>query len=144
MTLQGPLNTPTALFRQEMFPILKTEERGITLEQLQRLPGFISKMAEHWCETFGEHRGRQLQLKTFNLYHADYWIIKPATNGYGGQGCSLVEVTAVQIQRPDWFVSHAWIEPCLGRRFLHSEFRCVFFLELENKYLTGKAPCLWL
>ena len=51
---------------------------------------------------------------------------------------------AVQIQRPDWFVSHAWIEPCLGPRFLESEFRCVFFLELENKYLTGKTPCLWL
>jgi hypothetical protein len=78
---------------------------------LARLVVFISKMADRWCETFGEHRGKKLQLDTFNLYHANYWIIKPATEGYEKKGCSLVEVMAVQAQRPRWFVSHAWIEP---------------------------------
>ena len=70
-------------------------------------------MAHRWCETFGADRGKQLQFEGFNLYHADFWIIRPATAGYGGKGCSLVEIMAVHVQRPDWFVSHAWIEPWL-------------------------------
>ena len=97
---------------QEVFSIQDTAERGITREQLAKLVVFISKMADGWCETFGEHRGKRLQVDTFNLYHANFWIIKPATEGYGtGSGCSLVEIMAVCVQRPDWFVSHAWIEP---------------------------------
>ena len=106
-------------------------------------------MAEHWCETFGEHRGRQLHFKTFNLYHADYWITKPATNGYGGHGCSLVEVMAVQIQRPHWFVSHAWIEPCLERHFLESESHCVWCFDLKintspaRHHVSGHSHGLW-
>ena len=97
---------------QEAFCIQDTAERGITREQLLRLVVFISKMAGGWRETFGEHRGKQLHPDIFNLYHANFWIIKPATEGYGGnQGCSLVEIMAEHVQRPDWFVSHAWIEP---------------------------------
>ncbi|CAK9107225.1 unnamed protein product [Durusdinium trenchii] len=96
---------------QEMCSILDTAERGMTLKQLQKLLAFISKVADQCCETFGDHRGRQLQFETFNLYHTNHWIIKPATEGYGGKGCSLVEVMAVEVQRPHWFVSHAWIEP---------------------------------
>ena len=98
---------------QEVFPIQDTAERGITREQLAKLVAFISKMAGGWCETFGDHRGERLKSDTFNLYHANFWIIKPATEGYGtgGTGCSLVEIMAVHVQRPDWFVSHAWIEP---------------------------------
>ncbi|CAL1128840.1 unnamed protein product [Cladocopium goreaui] len=68
-------------------------------------------MADRWCETFGEQRGTRLQFETFNLYHANHWIIKPATDGYAKKGCSMVELMAIQVQRPHWFVSHAWIEP---------------------------------
>ncbi|CAL1169645.1 unnamed protein product [Cladocopium goreaui] len=66
-------------------------------------------MADRWCETFGEQRGTRLQFETFNLYHANHWIIKPATDGYAKKGCSMVEIMAIQVQRPHWFVSHAWI-----------------------------------
>lgn len=33
--------------------------------------------------------------------------------GYGLVGCSLVELIAedVEMQKPRWFVSHAWLEP---------------------------------
>lgn len=95
---------------QEAFFIQDTAERGITRAQMEKLVVFISKMVDGWCETYGEHRGKKLQVDTFNLYHANFWIIKPATEGYGDKGCSLVEIMAVGIQRPDWFVSHAWIE----------------------------------
>ncbi|CAL1150216.1 unnamed protein product, partial [Cladocopium goreaui] len=32
-------------------------------------------------------------------------------DGYAKKGCSMVEIMAIQVQRPHWFVSHAWIEP---------------------------------
>ena len=31
------------------------------------------------------------------------------------KGCSMVELMAIQVQRPHWFVSHAWIEPWIGK-----------------------------
>ncbi|CAJ1372445.1 unnamed protein product [Effrenium voratum] len=92
------------------FCIEDTAERGITLGQLQLLVTFVSKMASSWCETFGQRAGSCLDFHGFNLYHANHWIIKPATAGYYGTGCSLVEIMATQLQLPHWFVSHAWIE----------------------------------
>ena len=96
---------------KEACSIPDTAERGITREQLVKVVRFISKMADRCCEPFGEDRGTKLKFEDFNLYHADYWLIKPATRGYQDKGCSLVEVMAVEAQRPHWFVSHAWIEP---------------------------------
>lgn len=66
-----------------------------------------------------------LELQTFNLYHASYWVIKPATLRYI---CSFVELVAkdADTQFPCWFVSHAWQEAvcrfvaCLHR---HAELR---------------------
>ncbi|CAL1163327.1 unnamed protein product [Cladocopium goreaui] len=96
---------------KEACSIPDTAERGITREQLVKVVRFVSKMADRCCETFGEDHGTKLKFEDFNLYHADYWLIKPATQGYQDKGCSLVEVMAVEAQRPHWFVSHAWIEP---------------------------------
>ena len=67
---------------EEAFCIEDTAERGITREQLSKIVVFISKMADRWCETFGEQRGTRLQFETFNLYHANHWIIKPATEAW--------------------------------------------------------------
>lgn len=123
---------------KEAFRIKDTAERGITREQLSKLVGFIYKMADRWCETVGEHRGTRLRFDTFNLYHANYWIIKPATEGYEKKGCSLVEIMAIQVQRPNWFVSHAWIEPWLmcGGRLCY----CVYFK--RNYFVWGWAQIL--
>ena len=71
----------------------------------------ISRMADSWCETYGDQDGCSLDLSSFNLYHANSWIIKPATEGFHEHGCSMVEIMAVKVQIPSWFVSHAWIEP---------------------------------
>ena len=67
---------------KETFCIEDTAERGITREQLAKIVAFTSKMADRWCETFGEQRGTRLQFETFNLYHANHWIIKPATEAW--------------------------------------------------------------
>ncbi|CAE7779898.1 FBL4, partial [Symbiodinium sp. KB8] len=92
-----------------------TEHRGISLVQLGCLLTFLQDMAAHWVETFGPQRGCGLQYATFNLYHAAFWVIGPATADYGGhgRGCSYVEMVAksAEAQRPTWFVSHPWSEP---------------------------------
>ena len=96
-----------------MCPIPATELRGITLEQLESLLDFLRDMAPHWYETYGPGTGSALSYGDFNLYHAAHWVIRPATAGYGGAGCSYVELVAnaAEAQRPAWFVSHAWSEP---------------------------------
>ncbi|CAE7516786.1 unnamed protein product [Symbiodinium necroappetens] len=86
---------------------------GITISQIQALLLFAQSMIAFWTGTFGEERGRALSYETFNLYHADQWILRPATAGRRGPGCSYVELVAdtKEDQHPEWFVSHAWLEP---------------------------------
>ena len=52
-------------------------------------------------------------LEAFNLYHADFWVIGPATAGHGRGGCSYVELvaTSAQMQRPLWRLSLKWKWP---------------------------------
>ncbi|CAL1157309.1 unnamed protein product [Cladocopium goreaui] len=76
------LTNYSEITNQEAFCIKDTAERGITREQLAKIVVFISKMADRWCETFGEQRGTRLQFETFNLYQANHWIIKPATEAW--------------------------------------------------------------
>ena len=58
----------------------------------------IGWLSEHgsWARSFGEERGKPLSYNVFNLYHADEWIIRPATaavpgTSHGRRGCSYVE-----------------------------------------------------
>ncbi|CAE7446694.1 GPR125, partial [Symbiodinium necroappetens] len=92
---------------------IPTERSGITIPQIQALLGFMQSMVNFWAGTFGAERARPLSFEQFNLYHADYWILRPATAGKGGIGCSYVELVAesAEAQQPTWFVSHAWVEP---------------------------------
>ncbi|CAL1129729.1 unnamed protein product, partial [Cladocopium goreaui] len=91
--------------------IAKTEHRGITVQQLLQIEKFIRKHARFWVETFPQSPsfGLPLEFDKFNLYHACYWIISPATRKLC---CSLVELVAMDAdaQYPWWFVSHAWQE----------------------------------
>ncbi|CAL1144672.1 unnamed protein product, partial [Cladocopium goreaui] len=48
------LTNYSEITNQETFCIKDTAERGITREQLAKIVVFISKMADRWCETFGE------------------------------------------------------------------------------------------
>ena len=99
---------------KEICYIGDTADSGITLLQLRKFDLFISRMAGSWYETFGVRAGQQLDFEDFNLYNADYWLIRPATAGYrGGTGCSLAEIMAesVAAQAPQWFVSHPGWSP---------------------------------
>ncbi|CAL1154760.1 unnamed protein product [Cladocopium goreaui] len=63
---------------------IATEKSGITIPQIQQLLDFVFTMVNmvgacRWAETFGDERGRPLSFEAFNLYHANYWIIGPAT-----------------------------------------------------------------
>lgn len=92
-----------------------TAYRGMTLQQLHEVLGFMGHQAFAWHEArrHSPSYGCRIPEEKFNLYHASYWIINPATQGYGLVGCSLVELIAedAELQKPRWFVSHAWLEP---------------------------------
>ena len=46
-----------------------------------------------WAESYGDERGRPLSFEAFNLYHANYWIIGPATAATDThEACSYVEL----------------------------------------------------
>ena len=81
---------------------IPTERSGVTIPQIQALLDFVYNMigwlSEHgsWAGSFGEERGKPLSYNVFNLYHADEWIIRPATaavpgTSHGRRGCSYVE-----------------------------------------------------
>eukprot|EP00435_Cladocopium_sp_Y103_P040199 s549_g10.t3 len=94
--------------------IPKTERRGITLPQLERIGSFIEDHAHFWIETYSgsPNFGEALEAQSLNLHHASYWLISPATRQFM---CSFVELVAKEAeeQRPWWFVSHAWQEAVL-------------------------------
>ena len=75
----------------------------------------MKDIASKWCEAHeaSPNYGNLLDFETFNLYHATFWVIEPATLDHGREGCSYVELVAISMddQRPKWFVSHAWLEP---------------------------------
>ena len=80
---------------------IPTERSGITIPQIQALLDFVYGMIGVskpglWAGSFGEEHGRPLSFDTFNLYHADEWIIRPATAAVPGSshgtGCSYVEL----------------------------------------------------
>ena len=80
---------------------IPTERSGITIPQIQALLDFVYGMIGVskpglWAASFGEEHGRPLSFDTFNLYHADEWIIRPATAAVPGSshgtGCSYVEL----------------------------------------------------
>lgn len=83
---------------------IATEKSGITIPQIQQLLDFVHGMigtvgnSERaarglWAETYGAELGRPLSFESFNLYHANDWVIHPATAQVDGLGCcSYVEL----------------------------------------------------
>ena len=82
---------------------IATERSGITIPQIQALLDFMYNIIGLvsseglWTGTFGDEHGRPLSFETFNLYHADEWIIRPATaKGAHHRACSYVELLGIQ------------------------------------------------
>jgi len=88
--------------------IEKTEERGITLVQLQAIIRHISRRCgkEGWTSTNPHNPGR-LTVEVINLYDVAFWVLRPATKP---RQCSYIELVADNKQPPQWFVSHWWGE----------------------------------
>lgn len=84
--------------------IEKTEERGITIEQLGNLLAFFE---EHICgvDSFRNRQGEQLAWNTADLYDIVEHLVRPMTQQ---RGRSYVEAVASGPQVPRWFVSHWW------------------------------------
>jgi len=91
--------------------IERTEHRGITIGQLQRVFDFAVRHAKTWHDTAPEAcsktSGRTLCTKIMNLYHLNTWLILPATEE---RDCAMVELLATAPQAPRWFISHWWGE----------------------------------
>lgn len=95
--------------KKTVVEIEKTEERGISLKQLQDLIAFLQAESEDGKLPW-RSREAILEVKSVNLYQIAEWIIKPATSA---DSCSYVELVASNPagQVPTWFISHAWAEP---------------------------------
>ena len=74
--------------------IAKTEERGITVSQLQEVHGIIEQSCSTWIESFeasSPNYGKALVAKEVNLYQTVKNVIKPRTEPHK---CSYVELVA--------------------------------------------------
>ena len=102
--------------------IPRTEERGISIEQLSRLLDFVRQRVHlTWYVPFESfdvhydladyHYGQPLNFEHFNQYHMLFWVLKPATAS--PWECSYVELVASKAasQRPVWYVTYVWQQP---------------------------------
>jgi hypothetical protein len=83
-------------------------------------------------------------MMMINYCYYCYSMVPPkakSKEGYEKKGCSLVELMAIEVQRPHWFVSHAWIEPWLIGKLSRARGRrcyCVSCqLETQLLYMLG-------
>lgn len=92
--------------------IAKTENRGLSLAQLQDIRNFAQQNCELWHDLsppeYSKTSGQILRMDFLNLYHMCTWCILPATHV---DNCSFVELLAEGDQAPNWFCSHWWGEP---------------------------------
>ena len=94
-------------------PIPRTEVRGITIKQLSHFLEFVKDRVSTWYEPFSvmPQYGQPLSLDDFNRYHANFWVVCPATDS--PLNCSYVELVASEAasQRPLWYVTYLWQQP---------------------------------
>lgn len=117
----------TILPKEPARRIPAVEDRGITSLQLHELLDFAHEMLipasrstfnrALWfnpCPESNTYR-QPIQYRSMNLYHANTWIIRPATKKHSSPPVSYVELISPfpEKQLPRWFVSHAWIEPII-------------------------------
>jgi len=83
-------------------------DRGITLEQLQKLMRHVESRCEteQWIST-EKNKPRLLKPDDINLYDLMHYVVSPATRA---DRCCYVEYIAKEPQRADVFVSHWWGE----------------------------------
>ena len=90
--------------------IPETELRAATVRQLEAVAKHIKRRceAEGWADN--QDPSTKLTAKTVNLYSANEYVIRPATEE---RKCAYIELVALCAQQPKWFCSHWWGEPVL-------------------------------
>jgi hypothetical protein len=92
----------------------KVEERAITPAQLQKVIAFAKGHCHRWrdCAPKDVSRtaGQKLHIDFMNLYHVNYWVIKPSTQE---KNCSFVEMLTSEKQKAKFFAIHYWGERIL-------------------------------
>lgn len=91
--------------REGPFTIPCTEERGINVAQMRLVWKYLQAHCDSWLDWHGNQLG--LLSSAINLYHVCDNLIRPITEEWK---CSYVELVALQVQRPCWFLSHWWGE----------------------------------
>ena len=109
----------------------RTEERGITLQQLRAFYALIMTCCER--DGWVDYEGRPLTPERVNLHDACKYVIKPAT---AQRQCSWVDLVANGPQRPKWFVSHWWGHPVL------MTLRCIEQHAVDHGY--DENVCYWV
>lgn len=104
-----------------------SKDRGITLQQLQRVMAHIKLrcVQDQWWDSglTSPTYGQPLDTSSINWHQVVHWIVLPATHE---RRCSYMELVAQDVQTTLWFVSHFWGQAiqnlvlCLAR---HSEDR---------------------
>ena len=105
------LTSFASLVKPSPLRIPSTEQRGIQLSQLGELLEFLTaRSGSSGLLPWRDRWGAAICLQDLNLYHLADWVICPATTE---DKCSYVELITsdAEVQRPQWFVSHAWQEP---------------------------------
>eukprot|EP00928_Gymnodinium_smaydae_P016281 TRINITY_DN16083_c0_g3_i1.p1 TRINITY_DN16083_c0_g3~~TRINITY_DN16083_c0_g3_i1.p1 ORF type:complete len:736 (-),score=176.97 TRINITY_DN16083_c0_g3_i1:83-2212(-) len=91
--------------------IERTEHRGITSRQLDRIVTFVQETCNMWTDKLpaklSKTSGQQLRMSILNFHHLHSWVVLPATKS---KKCAFVELCTSQPQLPAWFVSHWWGE----------------------------------
>mmetsp|Transcript_53480 Transcript_53480/g.125477 ORF Transcript_53480/g.125477 Transcript_53480/m.125477 type:complete len:669 (-) Transcript_53480:145-2151(-) len=87
----------------------RSEDRAITLEQLQRVVDFSKDHCHRWRDTQPSHMsrnaGRKVHIDHMNWCHLHEWLVRPAC---AEKDCSLVELLTNQEQPPAFYLVHYW------------------------------------
>lgn len=92
--------------------IERAEQRCITLSQLDTLRRYAEGYCGNWRDEappeVSPFSGKRLRMEIFNFYHANAWVISPAT---AKRKCAFVELLTSRKQVPEWCVIHWWGQP---------------------------------
>ena len=79
------------------------------MRQLRRLRDYVERrLLEKEImddNQYSATNGQRIVMEIVNMYHLCEHFVKPITKPFQ---CSWVELVAMEEQRPQWFLSHAW------------------------------------
>lgn len=118
------------VYRERRCTIQKTENRGITMQQIVELEALVQRVLQSASIA---HDTRRLTVEVTNMYHISDHFVMPLTLRFR---CSFVELCSEGPETPTWFVSHWW-----GTAFSQSVKLLNFHIE---KRQTPTTAAFWM